>query len=316
MKILITGGFGYVGGRVGAYLASNMDEIYLGSRCLQPRPQWIPRGGVVQMDLNDKNSLLAACENMDVVVHAAGMNASECGLDPLMALEVNGAATGRLLQAAQEKAVSKFIYLSSAHVYSSNLSGVITEDTELTNTHPYATSNVAGEQATINHRSGSEMQTLVVRLANSFGSPMDAQVNCWMLVVNDLCRQAASDRRLVIRAQSNAVRNFVTMTDVCLAIEHLISNCQKFEPTIICNLGDRTKSLFDIAFAIAEIYESEKGVILPIKELSQASQRIGELDFRSLALQALDWHPTSNFRTELHELIKFCEVNFGCEDEV
>jgi nucleoside-diphosphate-sugar epimerase len=101
------------------------------------------------------------------------------------------------------------------------------------------------------------------------------------------------------------------MEDVCLAIEYLISNAPKVGPRMTFNLGGRTKSLLEMAFDIAEIYESERGVILPIKELSCPSQHVGDLDFRSLAFQKIGWYPTSNFRKELCGLINFCEINFG-----
>jgi UDP-glucose 4-epimerase len=311
MRILITGGFGYVGGRLGKHLAALGHEVYLGSRSPKSPPDWLKPVVVVEMDWNDEVSLAGACDKMDAVVHASGMNSVECAVNPALALEVNGMATNRLVQAAEKKLVANFIYLSSAHVYSSNLRGLITEDTELTNTHPYASSNAAGEGETLNHVSKKAMQTSVVRLANAFGAPLDSEVNCWMLVINDLCRQAARNKQLEVRGPSNIVRNFITMEDVCLAIEHLIGNSQKLLPRRIFNLGGRTKSLLEMAHAISGIYESERGVILPIKELSAPNKHVSDLDFRSLAFQKIGWYPTSNFRKELCELINFCEINFG-----
>ena len=77
------------------------------------------------MDWGDDRSLLNACENIDVIVHAAGLNAKDCLENPDLALKVNGIATERLVRAASKQLVSKFIYISSAHVYTDNLSGVI-----------------------------------------------------------------------------------------------------------------------------------------------------------------------------------------------
>ncbi len=313
MKILITGGLGYLGGRLGAFLTSNSTEVYLGSRFNQPKPSWLKSGKIVKMDFCDRNSLLKACDDMDVIIHAAGMNALECSSDPVMAFEVNGIGTGSLFQAAQQKSVSKFIYLSTAHVYSNNLAGLITEDTFLTNKHPYAFSKLAGEEAITDQYLGLGIETSILRLANAFGSPMDPKINCWMLVVNDFCKQAATERRLAIRSESNNVRNFITMTDVCSAIKHLISLQQNILSPMIYNLGDRTKSLFDIACAISEIYKKEKKIKLKIEKLCHDSSSVVGLNFQSQALNAINWQPNFEFRTELLELIEFCEVNFGCE---
>lgn len=314
MKFLITGGFGYVGGRLARHLASSGHEVFIGSRTFQPKPSWLVKGSIILMDWGDERSLLNACKNMDVIVHAAGMNAKECIESPELALQVNGVATGSLVSAASKQAVSQFIYLSSAHVYSEDLSGVISEEQSLTNLHPYATSQVAGERAAINGHSNVAMQTVVVRLANAIGAPLNKDVNCWMLVVNDLCKQAALDRRLVIRAPSNGVRNFITMTDVCMGLEFLVSNRQDCLHPLICNLGDKTKTIGNIASAIKSIYLEEKGMDLEIIELSNDRSETRNLDFRSSVLEDMGYQWSSNFRQELIELVDFCEFEFSARN--
>lgn len=309
MKILITGGFGYVGGRLGKHLASSKHDVYLGSRSPLLRPNWLSQGNVVQIDWSHENSIKAACKNIDVVIHAAGMNAVECAKNPLAALNVNGVFTERLVEAAKGQGVKKFIYLSTAHAYNSTLAGVITEDTALKNSHPYATSHVAGENAVISE-SGAEMQSVIVRLANSFGYPSSTDVNCWTLVVNELCKQATFERRLVIRGPSNRSRNFITMTDACFGIECLINHNVESKSPLICNLGDKTKTIFEIASEIKKIYLDNKGITLEIVELSKDSLVTSCLDFRSLALKSLGFKPASNFKKELYELVEFCERNF------
>ncbi len=314
MKILITGGFGYVGGRLARHLASSGHEIFIGSRTLQPKPSWLKKGSVTLTDWGDYTILLDVCKNVDVVIHTAGMNAKECMENPELALQVNGVATENLIKAASKQSVSKFIYLSSAHVYTANLIGVISEENSITNMHPYATSQVYGEQATINGHSNVAIQTIVVRLANAIGAPLTKDVNCWMLVVNDLCKQAALDRRMVIRGPSNAVRNFITMTDVCMGLDFLVSNPQERVSPIICNLGDKTKTIGNIASAIKSIYLKEKGIDLEIIELSNDRSETQYLDFRSSVLADMGYQWSSNYKEELIELVKFCELEFGARN--
>ena len=167
----------------------------------------------------------------------------------------------------------------------------------------------------INGHSSASMQTSVVRLANSFGAPVRPDINCWLLVVNDLCRQAAVDRRLVIRGPSGVARNFITMSDVCLGLEFLVTNRQDRLHPLICNLGDKTKTIFDIASEIKQIYADDKGITLPIVELSKDSLVTSSLDFRSLALRKLGFQAKSNFKKELYELVEFCESNFRCKND-
>ena len=311
MKILITGGFGYVGGRLGMHLASSpLNHVYLGSRVHRQRPDWLQQGDVIKMDWADQSNLEAACENMDAIVHTAGCNAADCLKNPTLGLEVNGLATERLVTAALQRDVSKLIYLSTAHVYASDLSGVITEDSKISNLHPYATSHIAGEKAVINGHSRAGLQSVVVRLANSFGAPASLEANCWTLVVNDLCRQAVINRALVIKGPSNTVRNFISMTDVCLAIEHLTFDHGVRLSPLICNLGGSEKTISDIASAIRTAFSKNTNIILPIHELVTPRPSTTALDFRSQVLGEIGYKPTLNLKEEISSIIKFCTSNF------
>lgn len=315
MKILITGAFGLLGGRVAAHLCQAGHEVYLGSRDVRGKPSWLTDGEVVQINWTDSISLANVCHGMDVVIHCAGLNASECLSNPKKAIEVNGMSTSRLATAAHEAAVAKFLYISTAHVYSSNLQGLITEESETSNTHPYATSNILGEQAVMKRHSATGMQTFILRLSNSFGVPMDLESNCWMLVLQDFCRQAATDRKIVIRSPSQTLRNFITLTDVCSAIHFLVSFRTTSVRSTICNLGDKTINLFDMASIVSEVYESAKDISLPIVLLSEDSMPTPHLDFRSRFFKQHKWQPKSNFRLEICQLISYCETNFGPSSE-
>lgn len=69
------------------------------------------------------------CSDIDCVVHLAALNENDCLLDPVRAAGVNTVATLRLLEAAAEADVKRFIYISTAHVYGSPLDGFLDEYT-------------------------------------------------------------------------------------------------------------------------------------------------------------------------------------------
>ena len=83
----------------------------------------MPQSEVVKLIWDDKDALTEACRNVDTVIHAAGMNAQDCTKDPVAALEFNGVATARLVEATCKAGVNQLIYLSTAHVYSNPLQG-------------------------------------------------------------------------------------------------------------------------------------------------------------------------------------------------
>jgi UDP-glucose 4-epimerase len=178
---------------------------------------------VIQTRWDSPEDLQIICAGVDAVVHLAGMNAGDCGADPVGALEFNGVATTRLLRAAVRQGVKRFIYLSTAHVYGSPLTGVITEQTCPTSPHPYATSHRAGEDGVRAAQQRGEIAGIVIRLSNAYGVPAHKDANCWMLLVNDLCRQAVTSNRMVLHSSGMQRRDFITLTDTCRAIGHLLA---------------------------------------------------------------------------------------------
>ena len=104
--ILITGGFGLLGGKLGQYLSENYNVI-LGSRSDKNVPNCLPIVKTVKIDWDDENSLNDACNMVDIVIHASGLNAQECSSDPEKALLVNGVYTQNLVNAAIKQSVKK-----------------------------------------------------------------------------------------------------------------------------------------------------------------------------------------------------------------
>jgi len=306
--ILITGGFGFLGGRLGQYLSENYNVI-LGSRSDQSKPNWLSIAKTLKIDWDDETSLNDACNLVDIVIHASGLNAQECSSDPEKALLVNGVYTQNLVKAAINQSVKKFIYLSTAHVYSDNLLGVITEDTPTTNSHPYATSHVAGENAVLLAIKQEHVEGAVVRIANAFGRPVSKHVNCWMLLVHDLCKQAVVQGSLTLNSDSSIVRNFVTIEDFCAAIELLIEGSNTSN---IINIGSKkAHTIGEMAIKIQNNCLDILGFQPPITSKQKSSLNKGLLDFQTNYLDSLGFKFVNNFDSEIKELIRFCSENFA-----
>ena len=307
--ILITGGFGLLGGRLGQYLSKNYNVI-LGSRSDQNEPNWLSIAKTLKIDWDDETSLNDTCNLVDIVIHASGLNAQECSGDPEKALLVNGVYTQNLVKAAINQSVKKFIYLSTAHVYSDNLLGVITEDTPTTNIHPYATSHVAGEDAVLLAVRQEYIEGAVVRIANAFGSPVSKDVNCWMLLVNDLCKQAVVERSLTLNGDSKTARDFVTIRDFCSVIGLLIEDNN---PSNIVNIGSgKACTIGEIATKIQSNCLNVLGFEPPIILKQKPSMNKNSFQFQTNYLDSIDFKFVNDFDVEIKELIHFCNENFAC----
>jgi UDP-glucose 4-epimerase len=310
--VLITGGFGLLGGRLGQYLSGEYNVI-LASRTDQVAPDWLPLSKTIKIDWESERSLLNACKSVDIIIHASGLNAQECGDDPEKALLVNGTYTQRLVNVAVKQDVKKIIYLSTAHVYSKNLTGVVTEDMPATNEHPYAKSHITGEVAVLSATNQGDTGGVVVRIANAFGRPANKDVNCWMLLVNDLCRQAVVKKSLTLYSNSKIVRDFVTISDFCSVIGFLIED-NNTSPSHIINIGSgKSCTIGEMATKIQSNCLNVLGFEPPIIFKQKSSINKSSFDFQTNYLDSIGFKFVNDFDEEIKKMIYFCKESFRVE---
>lgn len=309
MKILITGGLGFIGGRLGILLSRKGHEVILGSRRNLLSPSWLPDARTVVTDWDSVDSLKKACLGADIVIHAAGMNAKDCKIDPIGALEFNGHATCALLKAAISSRVKTFFYISSAHVYSNPLQGVIDENSLAINSHPYATSHLMGERAVNNAKEEGLINSTVLRLSNAYGAPASPEANCWMLLVNDLCMQAVTTKQLRLNTSGMAQRNFMTLSDVCTAINELInkSESQILPPVLnLCNAHSNTAR--EMANMIQGRCLEVLGYAPDIQVNNEHSIEVNNsLDLKSQYSYLYKSFMKDDWKAEIDELLNFCK---------
>jgi UDP-glucose 4-epimerase len=313
-RILIPGGLGYLGGRLAQFLASQEDyEILLGSRRQTRPPSWLPQSKVVETQWDSPQGLQEVCSGVDCIVHLAGMNAQDCAADPAAAMRVNAVATAHLVQAAIRQKVKRFIYMSTVHVYGSPLTGVITEEIKPTPVHPYALSHQIGEDAVLaSHQSG-EIEGVVIRLSNTYGAPVDKDVNCWMLLVNDLCKQAAISGRLVLRSAGLQKRDFIPLHDVTRAIGHFIEcHFDKSRDGIFNLGGEATYRIIDLAELISERCEAVLGYRPEIERPDPVpGESYPKLNYRIDKLKETGFSLNGNVnKKEIDATLEFCHKKF------
>ncbi len=311
MRLLITGGLGFVGGRLAVYLAQAGHQVVLGTRNAPKPPAWLPQAEVVQIIWDEDGALEHSCNGVDVVIHAAGINAQDCAADPVAALAFNGVATARLVAAASRARVPRFIYLSTAHVYASPLVGTITEENCPRNLHPYATSHLAGEHAVLSANQRGQIQGIVLRLSNAFGAPVHCDVNCWMLLVNDLCRQAVETHKLILHTSGLQHRDFISMTEVCRVTEKLALGNDDSLCSGLFNVGAGvSQSVLEMAQVIQQRCKQVLGFEPELQRPENgASESHPVLHYRSDRLTAMASDTNANM-IEIDNLLRFCHSTF------
>jgi len=269
MNILITGGFGYLGGRIAQFLARNANNnIILCSRNKSVPPDWLPQAEVKQIDWNSDKSIKNICRDVDIVMHLAGLNAYECKSNPMAALEFNGVGTTKILYASVLNRVKKFIYFSTAHVYAAPLVNIINEESCTVNLHPYATSHRAAEDMVRYEHSCKKIEGVVIRLSNAFGVAAHHDVNCWMLLVNDLCSQAVRNKQINLKTSGQQRRDFIALDNVVRALWHIMNLSNKQLGNGVFNVGGQwAPRIIDMAKIIqarcSEIYSYKPEINFP-----------------------------------------------------
>lgn len=267
--ILITGGLGYIGGRLAHALALSPPALpvrLLSRRSPSQYPTWAQSLSLMQGDVLDPSTLARALEGVETVIHLASVNEHDAKRDPELALAVNGKGTYLLLKAAQQAGVQRFIFFSTFHVYGPWAPPVITEEAPTRPVHPYAITHRLAEDFVNEFRHSSGLQTLIVRLSNGYGFPMDLAVNRWTLIFNDLCKQAIHNGKVVLRTSGKQQRDFISLTDVSRAVAHFLNGAPGSWADGLFNLGRGSSlSILAVARRIAEVYSQRYGKPLAIE---------------------------------------------------
>ena len=252
------------------------------------------------------------CES---VVHLAAMNEVDCALDPIGATEVNVIGTQRALAAAIKSGVKQFTYVSTAHVYGAPLIGHITEETITAPVHPYSISHKAAEDYVLTAHHKGEISVRILRLSNSFGAPINPEVNRWTLVCNDLCRQAAENGRIVLKTSGTQSRDFITLGDVCRAVIFLQGKYAEGNDKVVLNLGGKNpRSIKAIAIDVIDIFKKYYGedIILDAPQ-PVPTDTPADLVFDICRLESLGFVLEGAYREELGRLAAKCREWFGKE---
>jgi len=313
LKILITGGLGFVGGRLANHLLQKGHNVVIGSRNKEKPPILLSRAKVVKIDYDDQEILENFCSGIDVIIHAAGMNSKASFENSGAAFKFNGELTSRLVMAANSVGVTRFIYLSTAHVYSSFLVGEINEQTPTKNTHPYAISNLMGENSVTSNCSFGNTEGIVLRLSNTFGYPVVEDSNCWTLLVNDLCRQAVEIGKLTLRSSKLEERDFIGLKNICNIIEYFSTNKDALIQGEVFNIGSGISySILEIAKIVQSRCFLVLGFLPELKLINKnlANNQIKfKLKFNIDKLRLLDIN-TNEITEEIDSLLLYCKKNF------
>ena len=305
--VLLTGGFGNLGGRITAAIAAtNRWNIKLISRSALTAPIWAPHAEIIRFDLTNRPLESTICKGVDAVIHLAALDDRAAKNDVELANELSGNTTRYLIENAAHFNAERFLFMSTAHVYADSLIGNISEDSITTSTHPYATSHMLGEQALMDAMS--QITGIRIRCANGFGYPIDSGTELKNTLMNDLCQQVAQIGVITLRSSGTQPRNFVPFSDVAAATIHLLELDKTQLGDGLFNVGCANScSVLAMAHLVAERARQVLGVDCPIVRPENSETTEPQmLDYSISKLLATGFSPSNSINEEIDGLLRSC----------
>lgn len=311
MRILVTGGFGYLGSHISNHFLNKGHQVKILSRTSHPElSEWSQQFEVVIGDVSDYSSIENCCQDIDVIIHTAALNEVECRLKQKEALLVNGYGTRNVLDDAYKYHVKKFIYFSTFHVYGPPKTDIITEETMPDPVNSYSISHYLAERYCRQFEVEKKVKSYILRISNGYGAPLFKSINRWTLVLNDLCSMAFNQKKIVLKSKGTQERDFVGIRDILQGVEIFIEKDIEDRGNNVYNLGgERNVSIISLANTVAEVYQEryDKSIIIEIPEDAAEPDIKVPFKFSLDKIKKLGYQPTSIIREEIHNIFKLLE---------
>jgi UDP-glucose 4-epimerase len=217
MRVLVTGGAGFIGANVCRELAARpeideviaLDDLSTGSaENLRGINAKLVEGSILDRDL-----LAELVDAADAVIHLAALPSVPRSLvDPLRTHEVNATGTVYVLEACRKKSVY-VVAASSSSVYGAIPASPKHEDLPTRPLSPYAMSKLAAEAGVLAYGTAYGLPTLALRFFNVYG-PLQAADHSYAAVIPRFIASALRGEQLHINGDGNQVRDFTFVTTV------------------------------------------------------------------------------------------------------
>mgnify|MGYP001437145580 CR=1 FL=1 len=259
-SVLIIGASGYIGSRLCFLLAKKGKKIT--ALCYPSAPkdkEWcslmekIIIGDITSSEIIEK----ITNQSYDSVIHLVSLNHDDSKKSPSYVNSINVIPVWELLDNFNNKqTIKKFIYFSTVQVYGKINSTTINEDSKTSPLNQYALTHLMAENINNFYHQSSNIDCINIRLSNSFGSPMFSDIDCWWLVINELCKEAFLNQKIILKSDGSPLRDFIHYLDLVGALECIIDNrINKTEDNIYNISSEKTLSILDIAKKVKNVYE-------------------------------------------------------------
>lgn len=299
MRILVTGGMGFIGSNFIRYMLSkgesvevvNLDNLSTGSNeanlsDLEDRHEYT----FVKGSIADSRVVSEVIADVDAIVNfAAETHVDRSIAEPRLFVVNNAEGTFNLLEACRDTDV-RFVQVSTDEVYGDTSEGSFTEEDRLRPSNPYSASKMAADGFALAYHRTYGLDIIVTRCTNNFGPYQHPE----KLIPKSIIR-IVNDLKVPIYGSGKNVRDWIYVLDHCEALDVVLRKGKAGE---IYNVsGGNELENIELVTTLLEIMERDETLIEFVED------RPGH-DFRyslnsSKIKQELGWMPRHNYEKAL-----------------
>ena len=309
MKILVTGGCGFIGSnfirhmlkKYPAYKIVNLDKLtYCGNPDNLRDIESDNRYYFIKGDICDKKIVNKAMKDCGFVVHFAAESHVDRSIEDASAfIRTNIQGVYVLLEAAKKHNIKRFIHISTDEVYGSIRKGSFKETSPLHPNSPYSAAKAGGDHLAMAYYTTFKLPVIVTRSSNNFGPYQYPEKVIPLFITNLL-----ENKKVPLYGDGMNVRDWLYVIDNCSAIDLVLHKGKIGE---IYNIGG--------SFEIPNI-ELTKIILKNLgktdKMIYYVSDRLGHdrrYSLDSAKIKKLGWQPSKNFNTAIKETINWYKAN-------
>lgn len=254
MKILITGGAGFIGSNLAKHALAAGHQVSILDDLSTGYIENIDKLDIkfTHASILDDDALAHACDGAEEVVHLAALGSVPRSIAaPLATHEVNATGTLHVLQAARVAGVSHVTYSSSSSVYGMNPALPKHEREWIRALSPYAASKLAAEQYVLSYQQSYGMSTIAFRFFNVYG-PGQRAGHPYAAVIPTFVNAIIHNDTITINGDGSNSRDFTYVGTVCEALLKTIERKITHPEPVNLAFGTNT-SLSALVAKLAEV---------------------------------------------------------------
>lgn len=315
MRILITGGAGFIGSNLCEYFLSKgnqvicLDNFATGHRYNIEHLLINENFVLIEGDIRNIDDCLKATEKADYVLHQAALGSVPRSInDPKTTNEVNITGFLNMLIASRDNKVKRFIYAASSSTYGDSESLPKVEDIIGKPLSPYAVTKYVNELYADIFSKTYEIETIGLRYFNVFGRKQDPN-GAYAAVIPKFVMQLMKKESPIINGDGNYSRDFTYIDNVIQMneIAMLTQNRDAINTVYNTAYGDRT-TLNEMVFYLKK-YLSEFDSSIANVEVIYGPNRVGDIPHSlaniDKAKKLLSYAPKYSFKEGLKEAVNW-----------